>query len=192
MRARHEGVETGRSVWLTLFLNFMWLTSVLFSLSGWCFVTWGSGKLHIFPHSIFTTKVLSYQISKNWKLSEWGIKGKDLHLYELPERRQKLLACTFYISLWLIGIWETFWKKKWVYNIPIGFDHKAFLFHKAFFFWLPHGIWSPQARDQMGATVLTYTTAAAMPDCLTHCEAPGIETASQCYRDAADPIVPQW
>ena len=147
MRARHEGVETGRSVWLTLFLNFMWLTSVLFSLSGWCFVTWGSGKLHIFPHSIFTTKVLSYQISKNWKLSEWGIKGKDLHLYELPERRQKLLACTFYISLWLIGIWETFWKKNGFTIYQLGLTIKPFFFIKHFFLAAPWYMESPGQRS---------------------------------------------
>ena len=29
-----------------------------------------------------------------------------------------------------------------------------------FFFWLPHGIWSSWVRDQIQATVVTYTTAA--------------------------------
>ena len=32
------------------------------------------------------------------------------------------------------------------------------------FFWPPHGIWSSPARDQIGATVVTYAAAAATPD----------------------------
>ena len=38
-----------------------------------------------------------------------------------------------------------------------------------FFYWLPLGIWSFRARDQIRATVATYVTAVAMPDPLTHC-----------------------
>ena len=39
-----------------------------------------------------------------------------------------------------------------------------FFFH----FWLPHGIWSSWARDQIWATVTTYATALATIDPLTH------------------------
>ena len=38
-----------------------------------------------------------------------------------------------------------------------------------FFFWPPHGTWSSWARDQIQATVATYTTAMATADPLTHC-----------------------
>ena len=36
-------------------------------------------------------------------------------------------------------------------------------------FWLPQGIWSSRARDQIQAKVATYSTDAATPDRLTHC-----------------------
>ena len=36
---------------------------------------------------------------------------------------------------------------------------------------------SSQAMDWISAVAVTYTTAAAMPDPLTHCAVPGIETA---------------
>ena len=49
----------------------------------------------------------------------------------------------------------------------------------SFFFWPPLGIWSSQAKDEIRATVATYTTAAAMPDPLTH--------SASLFRDAADP-----
>lgn len=44
-----------------------------------------------------------------------------------------------------------------------------------FLFWLPHSIWSSWARDQIRAEAVTYTTAVAMPDPLTHFARPGIE-----------------
>ena len=47
------------------------------------------------------------------------------------------------------------------------------------------------ARDQIWATVTTYTAAAAIPGLLTHCAGLGIESASRCFRDATNPIVPQ-
>ena len=67
---------------------------------------------------------------------------------------------------------------------------RSFLFG-FLFFWLPCGIWRSQARDQIWAAVATYATAEVTPDPLTHCARPGIEPVSWCYRDAADPIVPQ-
>lgn len=42
------------------------------------------------------------------------------------------------------------------------FIYKFFIFF--FHFWLPCGIWSPQARDPILAVVVTYTAGAAMPD----------------------------
>ena len=38
---------------------------------------------------------------------------------------------------------------------------------------------------------MTYPTAMATPDPLTHCAGLGIKPTSWCYRDAADPVVPQ-
>ena len=32
------------------------------------------------------------------------------------------------------------------------------------YFWLPQGIWSSQAKDQIQATTANYTTATAMPN----------------------------
>ena len=39
---------------------------------------------------------------------------------------------------------------------------------------------------------LSCTTAAVMPDPLTHCVGLGMEPVSWCCRDTANPIVPQW
>ena len=51
-------------------------------------------------------------------------------------------------------------------------------------FWLPGGMWSSQARDQIQATV------ANLHCILTYCPGPGMEPASQHSRDAAKPIDP--
>ena len=40
----------------------------------------------------------------------------------------------------------------------------SFVFCLFFFFWMPHSLWSFQVRDQIQAAVVTYVTAAAMPD----------------------------
>ena len=52
-------------------------------------------------------------------------------------------------------------------------------------------MWNSWARHQIQATVLTYATAVAMPDPLTHCAGPGIEPVSWRCRDVANSIVPQ-
>ena len=51
-----------------------------------------------------------------------------------------------------------------------------------FFFWPPCGIWSSQARDQIQAT----------QSLLIHCAWMGIEPASWCCWDMANPVAPQW
>ena len=61
-----------------------------------------------------------------------------------------------------------------------------------FLLWLPWVTWNSRARDRISAAVATYTTAAATLDPLTHCAGPGIKPASWHYRDATDPVVPQW
>ena len=66
----------------------------------------------------------------------------------------------------------------------------SFLFF-SFLFWLPHGIWSSQDRDQIRASVATYATAAATRGPLTPLCWPRIKPASWCCGDAADPVVPQ-
>ena len=66
-----------------------------------------------------------------------------------------------------------------------------FLLFFFFFFWLPCGIWSFWARDQIRAVVATYAAAVAMPVPLTHSARPGINPVSWRYRDTANPIVPQ-
>ena len=60
-----------------------------------------------------------------------------------------------------------------------------------FFFLATPGIWSYWARDQIRATVVTYTAAVATPNPLTPCAGPGIEPVSWRCRDAANPVVPQ-
>ena len=45
-----------------------------------------------------------------------------------------------------------------------------------FSFWLPCGLWSSQAGDQLQATITTYATAAATPDPLTQCAGLGNQT----------------
>ena len=67
-----------------------------------------------------------------------------------------------------------------------------FFFFLSFLFRLLCILWSSKARDQIWGAVMTYTTAVAIPDPLTHCTKLGIQTASWCYRDATDPIAPQW
>ena len=47
------------------------------------------------------------------------------------------------------------------------------------------------ARDQIQAAAASYTTAAAVLNPLTHCARLGIEPASLCSRDIADPAAPQ-
>ena len=47
-----------------------------------------------------------------------------------------------------------------------------------FFFLATSSIWSSRARDQIPVTVVTHAKVAAMPNPLTHCTGPGIESAS--------------
>ena len=47
--------------------------------------------------------------------------------------------------------------------LPIFLSHSPPLFF-FFLFWLPYGTWSSQARDQIPATIETYTTAVATLD----------------------------
>ena len=66
------------------------------------------------------------------------------------------------------------------------------LFLFFFLFWLPHVIWSSQARDQIGATVVTYAAAVATPKSFNPLHRPWIKPVSQHCRDTtADPIAPQ-
>ena len=60
-----------------------------------------------------------------------------------------------------------------------------------FLLWLPHGIWSSQAKGQIGVTTYAESAATATPDPLSHRPGLGITPASWCCRDAVDPIVPQ-
>ena len=43
-----------------------------------------------------------------------------------------------------------------------------------FLFWLPHGIWSSRARDQIRATVATYAEAVTTADPLIHVPGQGL------------------
>ena len=60
-------------------------------------------------------------------------------------------------------------------------------FNFFFLFWLPHSIWSSQARGQIQATVSTYTAAVTTPYPLTHWAGMGIEPVSWCWRNTASP-----
>ena len=51
------------------------------------------------------------------------------------------------------------------------------------------GVPRPGIRSELQ---LQSATAAAMPNPLTYCARLGIEPASWCRRDPADPIAPQW
>ena len=91
-----------------------------------------------------------------------------------------------------------FWLYPWHVEVPgpgielrmwQGSPNRHFYF--ILFVWLPHCTWSSWARGQIWAVILTYTTAAAMPDPLTHCAGLGSKPVSWCCRDASDPIVPQ-
>ena len=59
-------------------------------------------------------------------------------------------------------------------------------------FWLPHSIWTSQAKEQIRATGTTYAAAAATPDLLIHCARLGMEPVSWSCGVATDPIAPQW
>jgi len=63
--------------------------------------------------------------------------------------------------------------------------------HFFFLFGPPHSMWSSRARDQTWATVVICSTAAAMPDPLTHCARLGIKPASWHCRESVNPDVPQ-
>ena len=60
-----------------------------------------------------------------------------------------------------------------------------------FVFWLPQGIkeFPGQGSDPNHSCNLSHSCGSARS--LTRCARPGIESASQCSRDASDPIVPQ-
>ena len=60
-----------------------------------------------------------------------------------------------------------------------------------FFFWPSCSMQSSQARDPILNTAVTYTTATATPNPLSHCARPGIEPASWCCGDSASPAAPQ-
>ena len=69
--------------------------------------------------------------------------------------------------------------------MQVSFFFLSFLLLFFFFlFWPLHGIWSFQARDQIRATVATYTTAVATQDPLTHCAGP--DWGSNLCPDAAE------
>ena len=59
-----------------------------------------------------------------------------------------------------------------------------------FLFWLPHGTWGSQARDQIQDVAVTYATTVAI--LANYCAGPGIKPVSQCSRDAIGPTVLQW
>ena len=67
----------------------------------------------------------------------------------------------------------------------------SFLIFFHFFFWLPHDIWNSrdQASDPSCRCNPHYSCGNARS--LTYCAQLGIEPATQCSRDAANPIVPQ-
>lgn len=56
-------------------------------------------------------------------------------------------------------------------NVNLYFEW-SFLF--LFLFWLPRSIRHSQVRDQIRPVVVTYTSAIATPDLLTHCAGPGV------------------
>ena len=67
--------------------------------------------------------------------------------------------------------------------MPISF---SFLFY----FWLPQGKWSSQARDQIRATVRILSHSHSNSGSLTQSTGLGIEPATQSSQGAAYPIVP--
>lgn len=56
-----------------------------------------------------------------------------------------------------------------------------------FLFGLPHTIWSSWARNQIRAIAASSNSRS-----LTHCILPGIEPASWCCSNSANPLAPQW
>ena len=84
---------------------------------------------------------------------------------------------------WKCKIYTGYWRPK---------RKKKNVRSSQYFFLAACGIWSSCARNHIQAVVVTYTTAAAMPDPLTHCAGLGIEFISWCSRGATDPLVPQW
>ena len=58
-----------------------------------------------------------------------------------------------------------------------------------FLFWLPSGIWSSWARDQIPATVVTYHRKCGNTRSLTRCAWRGIKSAFWCCRDTMMPLL---
>lgn len=86
-------------------------------------------------HGIFTRFYLT-EFPRAEKYLKWAVKGINIVLDELPNSRQKVLPCVFYIALRFIGIQEVFLARKnggsTIYNVAAGFDHKTFFFIKHF------------------------------------------------------------
>ena len=73
-----------------------------------------------------------------------------------------------------------------------GMGHTLLFFFFFSFLAAPQHTESSPARDQIQAVVAIYVAAVAMLDPLIRCAWLGIEPASWCCRDTADPVAPQW
>ena len=76
--------------------------------------------------------------------------------------------------------------------ISLSFSLPLFSPLLSFSLFQPCSIWSSSARDEIQDTVATYAIEAATLKPLTHCAGLGNEPAQPWWRDAADPIAPQW
>ena len=100
----------------------------------------------------------------------------------------------------MVGVIVHFFKRnchfsKVVYHYTFLYHSGVFVFLFVFFFsffsFVFGHLWrhmSSQARGQIWIIFVTYATAMAKPDPLTHCAGLGIEPASWCCRDATDPV----
>ena len=89
--------------------------------------------------------------------------------------------CSFLRSLcWFMLVLGQVW----------GFFQATFLFYFIFSIWLPHSKWSsgPGIRSETQLQPVHHSFGNARS--LTHCAMPGIQPATQHFRDVAEPIAP--
>ena len=111
-------------------------------------VTWPSSNMHseIIIHVSFIIILwvtVTYKAKKDNKESSQFLVILNLYLYLYRAMLFQINKITWFVPLW---------------------DRKGRLLFSFFFFSYTCGIWKPQARDQIWAPSVTYTTAAATQD----------------------------
>ena len=113
----------------------------------------------------------------------------DINADHLIKIKARFFHYKVIIFLFEITVWGDILRIFSYHFPPHSLQFILFFLH----FWLSCSIWSSWVRDQIWALVVSYVTAAAVLDPLTHCTRLGLESASWRHcRDIANPVAPQW